>query len=338
MTTRIDSNFMQDFTVAINKVPRGWNLLDELNLATTDGISTTTANVDVVTEKTGVFGDSRRGGPRNFVGSESVITKPLATTFFTLDGVVRPTDLQNLRKWGTENELQDGDTAVRNIMERLRRYHGALREKALMEAIKGANYAPNGTTEAYNYYTVFGQTQKTIAFDLAGSSDPIAKAEEAWGHIIDNADDGASSYEVIAICGTGFFAGLLANDVFQAAFTYQQDRPNPLRDRVGGGSIYREFTYGNVRYIEYRGAFGGTKLVADDKAYFLPLGIMDHFAFYHSPADHLDYMNTTGQETYMWIHRDPKGRKIDVESETSFICVNHRPELVVLADSGATVD
>jgi hypothetical protein len=50
----------------------------------------------------------------------------------------------------------------------------------------------------------------------------------------------------------------------------------------------------------------------------------------------MDYLNTEGQENYMWIHRDPKGRRIDVESETAMLAVNQRPELVVRATAAAS--
>lgn len=332
MSTRINDELMQDFTVAINKIPRGWNLLDEMGLSTTVGISTETASVDVVQERTDTFGDTRRGGERNKVGNESVITKPLAVPFFTLDGVLRPTDIQNLRRWGTENDLQSTDEAVEKIMTRIRRYQGALREKALAEAVQGRAYVPNGTTEAYNYYTVFNQTQTSIDFELGtAGTNVLEKAEQAWGAIIDNAQDGANSYEVICLASPDWFSKFIKHPSVENAYLYYQSTQEPLRNRQGGGSIYREFVHGNVKYIEYRGAFNGTALIPAGEAYFLPMGIEDMFTTYHAPADHLDYVNTEGQETYMFVNRSQNGRKIEVESETAMLVANQRPELVIKA-------
>lgn len=337
MSARINDSTMQDFTVAINKIPRGWNLLDSMNLAQTVGVSTETASVDVVTEKTDVMGDTRRGGARNFVGNESVLTKAFSVPFFTLDGVVRPTDLQNLRRWGTENELQSTDEAIERIATRIRRYQGALREKALMEAIKGVAYAPNGTTTAYNYYTEFGQTAVTQVFDLANAaSNPIEIAENVWGQIIDKADDGAGNYEIVALCSSGFFTKLIANDHVKDAYLYYQSTQEPLRTRQGAGSINREFVFGNIKYQEHRGSFGGTPLIPADEAYFMPVGIEDMFTVNHAPADHLDYVNTEGQEAYLWLHRDPKGRKVEIESETAMLVINSRPELCVRSTAAAS--
>lgn len=338
MSTRIDSNLMQDFTLAINKVPRAWNLVDSMNLASTNGVSTETVTIDVITERTNTFGDARRGGERNTVKSETIITKNLTIPFFPLDKAVRPNDIQSLRKFGTENDLATVNDATARIMERLRRYQTALREKVIIEAIKGKSYSPNGTTEVYDYYTVFEVTGKKLelTFDLTNTaSDPLAKSEEAYAHVIDNADDGASGYEIIALCSPEFFTKLLANDILSAAYINYASLQEPLRDRQGGSSIYRKFTHGGVLYIEYRGAFNGAKLIPAEEAYFMPLGIQDMFQINHAPADHLDFVNTPGQELYMWVYTDPRGRRIDIESETAMIAVNHRPELIVRATAAA---
>lgn len=337
MPTRQDNNLLQDFTVAINKIPRAWNLLDSMNIAETVGVTSETVNVDVVTEKTNTFGDARRGGQRNFVEAESVITKPLSIPFFPLDGVVRPTDLQNLRMWGTEDQPQTVNDAVERVMMRLRRYQGAIREKALVEAVKGSAYAPNGTVAAQDYYTIFGETKTQVAFDLTNAAvDVKAKIEEAWGTVIDNADDGASSYEVVALCGTGFFNKLIDNAGAKDAYTYYSSTQEPLRNRQGGGSIYREFVFMNVKFIEYRGAFNGSALLPTEEAFFFPTGIEDMFKVYHAPADHLDFVNQEGEELYMFLNRASNGRKIDVESETALLAVNHRPNLVIQATSAAS--
>lgn len=335
---RQNDNEMMDFTTYINKVPRSWNLLDSMNIAETVGTETETASIDVETEKTGTFGDTRRGGKRNFVGSEESITKHLTIPFFTLDGVVKPTDIQNLRKIGTANTLKGTNETVVKIMARIRAYHGNLREKALMEAVKGKSYSPNGTTEQYDYFNTFEVAGKRLekAMDLANNAtDVIDKQEEIFGHIIDNADDNANGYSLVCLASPQYFSALLANEHLQNSYLQYTTlgRQEPLRDRMGGGSPYREFTHGSVHYIEYRASFNGEKLIPDNEAFYMPVGIDDMFKVHHAPAYHLDYNNTVGKETYMWVHRDPKGRRIDIESETAMLAVNARPELVVRATS-----
>ncbi|WNO47286.1 hypothetical protein [Vibrio phage vB_VibM_10AMN] len=326
---------VQDLTAAVNKMPPVWTLVSSLNLFDKEFGETEFVTVDVIQEKIGLIDDKRRGGPRNYTNSEDAIVKRLEIPFFPLDGGIRPSDLQNLRKYGTANDTVKLNEVRERVMRRVRMNHSATSEKAMVQAVKGLAYAPSGTTEQYNYYTVFGQTQKEVFFDLAGSGDPIEKAEEARLHITENAQDGGSSYEVTALCSKGFFAKLLKNADFKEAYTYFESQPNPLRTRVGGNSVYREFVHGNVRYIEY--AFkdaDGNDFIETDIAYMMPVGMDGMFRQHFAPADTVDDANTTAQEIYMWEKRDR--RKVEIESESSFLCVNYRPELVVKCSAAAS--
>ena len=326
---------VQDLTAAVNKMPPVWTLVSSLNLFSKEFGETEFVTVDVIQEKVGLISDKRRGGPRNYTNSEEAIVKRLEIPFFPLDGGIRPSDLQNLRKYGTANDTVKLNEVRERVMRRVRMNHAATSEKAMVQAVKGLAYAPSGTTEQYNYYTVFGQTQSTVYFDLAGTGDPIAKAEEARLGITENAQDGGSSYEIVALCSKGFFSKLLQNADFKEAFTYFNSNPNPLRERVGGNSVYREFVFGNVRYIEY--AFkdaNGADFIETDIAYMLPVGIEGMFRQHFAPADTVDDANTTAREIYMWEKRDR--RKVEIESESSFLCVNYRPELVVKCSAAAS--
>lgn len=322
-----------DFTTEINKIPRQPTLFDQILNIGDEAISTTTVQVDVVQRNLAQMVASRRGGERTNIAAASYITKSFVPAFFTLDGVIRPTDVQNLRQAGTANDLETVDNVRMKIMEDLRRYHGALRQKAIAEAIKGASYVGNDLYTAYDYYTEFGVTKKTITWDWTSATlDPIAKAEEAWQYVIDNAQDAAGSYELVCLCGKNFFSQLLQNPVFREAYQFYMNGAEPLRTRSGGGSIVRQFSYGNVTYYDMSSQkIGGTPLIADGAAYFLPVGIPDMFTIYHAPGDLIDSANQPGQELYMVEKRDY--RSVKIESETSLICVNKRPELCVVVSA-----
>lgn len=323
---------IEDFTQEINKIPRPWSLVDSMDLFTVNNVSTDTITVDVVQEKTDTFGDQRRGSDRTKVGPETVIAKPLVIPFFPLDGAVTPSDLQNLRKAGTANDAETLSSAQLKIMERIRRYHGALKEKALVEAILGTTYAPNGTIGAQSYFSVFETSQVTVDFAFSsGATDVLAVAESAWGSIIDNAQDGGQAYEIVALCSPGWFASFIAHPKVAGAYEAYASNPNPNRVRVGGKSIFRQFEHGNVLYIEYRGAFNGVPLIPANEAYFIPMGIADMFNIYYGPSDTLAAVNQPGVELYMQTVESPNGRRLDVESETALLAVNSRPELVIKA-------
>lgn len=325
--TRLSDFEIQDFTTEINKIPRQWNLIDSMNMFDEVRNSTDNISIDVVQEKTDTFGDTRRGGTRNSLGNESVTEVPLKVPFFSLDDAIRPTDLQNLRAYGTANDVMTEQMARMRIMERLRRYHNALREKIMVNAIMGSGFAPNSTTTQYNYYTVFSETQQTtdVAFSTA-TTDVNARLEIAYGNIIDNAENETGAYEIVVLCSPGWFQDFISHPNVKGAYEDYMARVNPNRERTGGTSIYREFMHYNMRFIEYRGSFGGTNLVTADEAFMFPVGIDNMFEMHYAPGDLLDYVNTPAQDMYMIEKRDE--RRLIIESDTSMLGVNTRPELV----------
>ncbi len=70
--------------------------------------------------------------------------------------------------------------------------------------------------------------------------------------------------------------------------------------------------------------------IATGSAYMLPLGISDMFQTHFAPADHKDFANVEAQEMYMFLHEGARHDK--VETETSFLTVNTRPELCVYCE------
>ena len=320
-----------DLTDAINKVPRTPTVFDQLLTVADAGISSTTVQVDVETRNLDLMVAQKRGGERTNIKQASYVTKSFVVPFFTLDGAVRPTDIQNLRQAGTANDLETVDNVRLNIMQDIRRYHRTLRQKAVVEALKGNSYVGNDLYPVYNYYTEFGVTQTTVPFDFTNANmDPIAQAEIARRAIVDKAMDDSSSYQIVCLCGYKFFDGLLANPTFREAYTYYLNGKQPLRDRMGGNSNIRQMEHGGVVYVDLSSEkVGGASLIGDNDAYFLPVGIEGMFRAFYAPGDLIDEVNKVGKEIYMIEKRDY--RSIKMETETSFIVVNTRPELVVKA-------
>ena len=69
--------------------------------------------------------------------------------------------------------------------------------------------------------------------------------------------------------------------------------------------------------------------IPDGEARLVPMGIDSMFQLHFAPADDLAEANTPAQELYMWYKHSAYLREEKVESETSMLAVNTRPELVV---------
>lgn len=320
-----------DYTNEINKFPKVWDLITGMGLFATHNIETTVAQVEFVQEKLADIPARARGGERNYVSSEDAKTVNLTVPFYPLDKAIRAADIQSFREYGTGNTSKTVMTEVARVMKRIRSSHAQLGEKLMAKAIQGVGLNAAGVGSDINYYTAFGQTKTSIDIKLDSADvDPSVAAESGRRQIIKAAQDETGShavYSVIAICGEQFFSNLIANVNIEEAYKYFESEQEPLRRRLGMGSendSVRVFRYKGVTYVEdLSGNFPA------DKAYMFPESMDEMFRVYFAPADDVAYANTKGQELYLWYKEDNFNRKHKVETETSMLCVNTRPELVI---------
>lgn len=321
-----------DYTDEIQLFPKVWSLVSGMNLFDIHNITTTIAQVEYVQEKLADIQSRKRGGDRNFVTSEDARTKNLNTAFFPLDRSITAADIQNFREYGTGNTSKTVTSEVARVMARIRSSHALLREKAMALAIQGIGLEGAGIGVDYDYYAEFGFTQKTANVDFTDvATDPSTIIEkDARRHIIRQAQDGKDShaaYNVIAFCGEDWFSAFIAHPDIEEAYKYFESSQDHLRKRLGmesEGDSVRVFKHKGVTYIEdLSGNF------AAGEAYILPERMPEMFRAYYSPADDAEYANTAGQDLYLFYKESRFDRQYKVESETSFLMVNTRPDLVV---------
>lgn len=61
----------------------------------------------------------------------------------------------------------------------------------------------------------------------------------------------------------------------------------------------------------------------------MPRGISEMFQLHYAPADTVVDANTPAQELYIWYKYSSFFRTEKIETETSFLAINTRPELVI---------
>ena len=318
---------LTDYTQELLLVPNTWGLINELGIFNSEPVSQNTVTLESSEGTLGLITDQVRGA-RNLASKDD--TRKLRSfpiAHFPLDSAVTPQDIQGKRAYGSADAAETEAAVIARKLERIRRNHAVTLEYARAYAItNGAAYAPNGTI-AVNYYTDFGITRKEIDFVFGTTTtDMVAKIEEGVAHLQDSIQTGEVINNIVVLCSPGFFSKLVSHAQTKEAFKFYQSTQEPLRNRLGSG-LYRRFVFGGVEFIEYRGSYNGTPLITAGEAFMLPVGT-DSFTSYFGPAFRFSHVNTLGEEAYVWTFRDPKDIEIQIQSESNFLNLVKRPQVV----------
>ena len=323
---------LTDLTAELNLIPNTWGLINELGIFNEQGVTQHTITVEQSDGTLGLITDQVRGA-RNSVNKDDTRTlRSFPIPHFPLDDYISPMDVQGKRAYASDAADTEAEVLARK-MERIRRNHAVTLEFARAQALTTGNiYAPNGTVSG-NYYTEFGVTRKEVDFVLGTTTtNVLEKGEELVAYIQDNILSGETVNEVIALCSPEFFAKLIKQAGVVDAYKYYTSTQEPNRARLGSG-LYRRFVHGGVTYVEYRGVYNGSRLIPAGDAYFLPLGTVDSFFTYYSPANKFSAVNTIGEPAYMFTFRDPQDEKVIIQTESNFINLIRRPQAVCRAFS-----
>lgn len=328
--TRSGDYEILEFHDVAELVPRTDNALGQLGLFEEYFGVSTKVEIERIADGYDVMQAKERGGDRNYAGNEQSQLVDFRIPFFPLDKMTKPHEIQDFREYATADAPAKVETRVERNVARIMLSHDFLKRKIMYTALKGDTYAEGlaGTQYAKNFATVWGVTADVVSttYDFTAGTNPALWVEtNVRKHITAQAKDNATSYRVIALCGSGYFNSLANHPAVQGAFDAYASDQEPLRNRLASGNgdtVGQIFKYKGVTYIEdISGEIG------DADAYFLPMGIQDMFQLHYAPADTIEDANEIAREAYIWLEETRRTAKI--ESETSVVAVNTRPELVV---------
>ena len=320
-----------DYTEELLIVPNQWGLVNSMGLFAQEGVSEHSIVIEESNTTAGLVLDRVRGDRNTQSKDNTRKLHSFPVPHFPLDDYITPQDIQGKRAYGQPNAAETLAAVRGRKLERIRMSHAWTLEAARCQALTaGTVYAPNGTVSV-NWFTSFGVTQKVVDFALQTSTtNVLAKIEEVIAHQQDNLGNGGQMTGVVALCSPEFFGKLIAHDSVKAAYQFYASTQEPLRQRLGGANtMYREFQHGGMRFVEYRGQYNGSRLIPAGDAVFVPMGVSDLFVTYFSPANKFEFVNTMGEEAYAFEYTDPKGEKIEIQTESNFINVLRRPAGVV---------
>ena len=320
-----------ELTAAINRMPFKQSRIGAMGLFDTKGVTTTSVMVE---EKDGVLSllpTKARGGIPSIAAAEKRTARNFVIPHIPLDSAVRADEVQSVRAFGSQTELEGVAAVVNNKIASMRQSHEITLEYHRLGAIKGLVLDADGVTPVHNLFTEFGCTQLApvvggfAEFDFTAATPPV---KETCMNIIRAIETnlGGTPYDHIhCFCDSTFFDGLTNEAGVVAAYARWQDGA-ALRDDMRKG-----FEYAGIVFEEYRGSVGTVDFIEAGAAYFFPAGAPGLFTTTFAPADYIETVNTMGLPYYAKQQVMDFDKGVMINTQSNPLCLCTRPMTLVRA-------
>ncbi|WP_025099035.1 major capsid protein [Burkholderia sp. A1] len=318
-----DAFSLSSLTAAINDQPAVPGRVGTLGLFDEDGITTTTVQIERDGDTLALVPAGQRGSPAPVVGGSKRSMIPFNTVHLPQRGYIASDEVQNLRAFGSESELEALQTVVNRRLAKLRRQLDATHEFHRIGAIKGAVLDADGKTVLIDLLKYFGIKQTVIGFEL---DKPETEIRLKCSEVQDAIEDalGALTYTgVRVLCGRTFWNKLIVAKTVKETYL-ATSMAAALR-----GDARDALDFGGCTFERYRGRVGDVGYVADDEAHAVPEGVPDLFISRFAPADYVEAVNTTGLPYYAKQELAPFGKGIDIEAQSNPIHLCTRPKALI---------
>jgi hypothetical protein len=318
---------MTELTAAINILPNMYGKMEQLNLFPTKSVRQRNISIE---EKNGVLNllPTQIPGTPGTVGARGKRKlRTFAIPHIPHDDVVLPEEVQGIRAFGSENELQSLAVVLTDHLQSMRNKHAITLEHLRMGALKGVILDADGS-ELLNLYEAFEITPKTVSFALGTATTDIKKkCLEVLRYVEDNLR-GEFMTGVHALVSPEFFDALTSHAKVKEAYERWEEGA-ALRNDMRSG-----FTFAGITFEEYRGQATDPdgnvrKFISASEGHCFPVGTVDTFATYFAPADFNETVNTLGKP--MYAKQEPRrfDRGTDLHTQSNPLPMCHRPGVLV---------
>lgn len=323
-----------NLTLAINKQKFVPGRLGQLGIfGAGRGITTTTV---VAEEKNGIFkllSPTPRGAPGETVDKTKRKLRPLSVPHFEVNDAVYAEEVQGVRAFGSETELETvmGKVAERNRDVILPSF-SATEEYQRIGAVKGIiTYADGSTVSLFDAFEVSQPAE--IDFDLDNANPVPGVLREKCAGVVRSmgaALEATPFSGIHAFCGDKFFDDLIKHPEVRATYLNQAAAAELRQGYVtADGQSWGSFEFGGIRWENYRGQVGSTKFVDDDKVHFIPLGAPGFFDCVYSPADYIETVNTMGRRLYARQYEMNNGKGVHYDVQMNALSYCTRPNALL---------
>ncbi|MCK9985685.1 MAG: hypothetical protein AzoDbin1_02157 [Azoarcus sp.] len=318
-----DAFSMASLTRAINEQPHTPRMITASGLFSEEGVTTTSISVEKDGSTLALVDAGVRGQPATNVAGDKRKLVTFNTIHLPQRASILADEVQNVRAFGSETELETIQSVVNKRLMKMRRRLDATIEYQRVGAIKGKILDADGSTELVDIFATFGLTQETVGMALgtAGTNvrgkalTAVRLSEDALG------DETVTGYT--AYCGDAFFDAFIDHDKVKAAYERWLEGEFLRNDPRAG------FLFAGIRWKNYRGKVGANKFIGDDDGFMVPEGVPDLFVTNYAPADYEEAVNTIGLPYYAKQEAKQMGKGRDLEAQSNPISICTRPKSII---------
>jgi hypothetical protein len=318
---------MTSLTSAINLLPNMYGKLESLKLFPQKSVRTRNISVEEQNGVLSLLPTQVPGGSATMGARGKRKLRSFTIPHIPHDDVVLPEEVQGIRAFGSETELQAMANVITDHLQSMRNKHAITLEHLRMGALKGVILDADGS-ELVNLYSEFEITPKVISFALGTATTNVkGKCLEVLRHIEDNLR-GEFMTGVHCLVSPEFFDALTSHSKVKEAYDRWQEGA-ALRDDMRSG-----FTFGGITFEEYRGQATDPKgnvrrFIAANEGHCFPIGTAESFVTYFAPADFNETVNTLGLPLYAKQCPRKFDRGTDLHTQSNPLPMCLRPGILV---------
>ncbi|MDR2366436.1 MAG: major capsid protein [Zoogloeaceae bacterium] len=320
-----DAFSVTGLTLAINNPPEG-QIIPAPSPVTFDeeGINTLSVFIERDGDALSLVPASERGSSKDVTIGAKRDVVPFEVTHLATRATVYADEVQNVRAFGSESELETVQNIVNKRLLKMRARIDATLLFHRFGAITGKIYDADGTTVLLDLFQRFNITQQSMSYDLATATTNIQKKIRDSKRLVEDALSGSQQITGWrGICGRGFYDAFVDHAKVAAAY-----------DRWNDGAFLRStnlngFEFGEVLWTPYYGKVGSTLFLDPDTAYLIPEGIPDLFISRFAPADYIETVNTLGLPYYAKQRVLEFDKGIQLEAQTNPLNICTRPRVIL---------
>lgn len=328
-----DAFSMHSLTATFLKTPYQPMRLGQLKLFQEAGVRTTSVDVESMDGRLTLIQTSPRGGvAADPLGQNKRKLRTFKVFHLERDSKVYADEVQGIRAFGSETELQQVEALVQERLTELRPMHEVTLEYHRINALQGILLDADGST-LKNLFTEFDVAQQTQDFAFSSATTDVRGKIVAAKRLAEDELGGEVITGWRGFCSSGWFDAFTDHAKVTEAYKYQEGVKLQADLRTTG------FRFGDVDWEEYRGAVtkpdsiggGSAAFIPANTAWLVPVSSPSIFITRFAPADYEETVNTLGLPLYAKQVPDPSGlnkyRLINTQSNPISLCL--RPRAVI---------